>query len=164
VHLILLFLLLMVITASGQLRGAYWLGWLLLLGGIGYLVSGEERMQRFLTLGKTEEVLERIEGSINLNLWDLVTLYPLGNGRGGTSVPVFLRHLIQDPVLMENEYSRILLEQGLVGLCLWIAFVVWCFTRPAPPPAEPWRLGWRLLWVTCLGNFGLALLGTGLMT
>jgi hypothetical protein len=166
VHLVLLFVLVAVVTLSGQLRGGYWLGWLLLLGGVGYLVSGEERLQRFLTLAKTQEVMERIEGSVNMNFWELFTLYPMGNGLGGggTSVPFFLRHLIRDPVVMENEYSRILLEQGLVGLALWVAFFAWALTRPAPPPGDSWRMCWRLLWWTCLGNFAASLLGTGLMT
>jgi hypothetical protein len=166
VHMALLFGLVVVITASGQLRGSYWLGWILLLGAVGYTVSGEQRMQRFLTLQRTEDVISRLEGSINVSFWELLTLYPMGNGLGGggTSVPFFLRHLIRNPVLMENEYSRILLEQGLAGLALWLAFIVWAFSRPAPKPNDPWLLGWRLLWFTCLGNFALGLLGTGLMT
>jgi hypothetical protein len=159
-------ILMLVITLSGQLRFGYWLTWVLLLGGIGYLVSGEERMQRFLTLQKTDEVLERIEGSVNMSFWELASAYPLGNGLGGggTSVPFFLQHLIDNPVMMENEYSRIMLEQGLVGLILWIAFLIWAFSRPAPCLADPWRLGWRLLWYACLLNFAASVMGIGLMT
>jgi hypothetical protein len=165
VFLVLLFILLLIITLSGQLRARYWIVWVLLVGGVGYLVSGEERMQRFLTLQKTDEVMTRIEGSINVTFWELMTLYPMGNGLGGggTSVPFFLRHLIHDPVLIENEYGRIMLEQGLAGLVLWLAFLVWAFSRRVPRKSDPWRLGWRLLWYTCLGNFTLSLLGTGLM-
>jgi hypothetical protein len=159
-------LVLVLVTLSGQLRFGIWLLWILMLAGVAYVVSGEERLQRFLTLQRTEEVLSRIEGSVNMNFWELMTLYPMGNGLGGggTSVPFFLQHLIRDPVLMENEYSRILLEQGLAGLALWIAFIAWAFTRPAPRRSDPWWTGYRLLWWTCLGNFALSLLGTGLMT
>jgi hypothetical protein len=158
--------LMLVVTLSGQLRFGYWLTWVLLLAGVGYLVSGEERMQRFLSLQKTEEVIGRIEGSVNMGFWELATLYPLGNGLGGggTSVPFFLQHLIRNPVTMENEYCRILLEQGLVGLVLWSAFITWALMRPAPRPGDPWHLGCRLLWYGCLGSFAASLLGTGLMT
>jgi hypothetical protein len=86
-----------------------------------------------------------------------------GMGAGGTSIPFFLQHLITDPVGMENEYSRILLEQGLVGLGLWGAFACWAFTRPTPQ-GNQWVLGWRLLWYASIGNFAMGVLGTGMMT
>jgi hypothetical protein len=158
--------LLAVITLSGHVRHGYWLAWVLLLAGIGYIASGEERLQRFTTLHDTDAMVERIEGSVNMTFLDLLTLYPLGNGLGGggTSVPFFLQHLINDPVQMENEYCRIMLEQGVVGLVLWIAFIVRSFSRRPPPPGSAWRLSWWLLWCSCLGCFVLALLGTGLMT
>jgi hypothetical protein len=166
VHMVLAAGLLVVITLSGQLRHGYWLAWVLLLAGIGYVASGEERMQRFLTLQDTDAVVERIEGSVNMDFLDLLTLYPLGNGLGGggTSVPFFLQHLIHNPVQMENEYCRIMLEQGVVGLVLWIAFIVRSFTRRPPSPSSAWRLNWWLLWCSCLGAFVLGLMGTGLMT
>jgi hypothetical protein len=153
-------------TFSGRLRAGYLVVWVLLLAAVGYVVAGEERLQRFATLKETDEVGKRLHGSVNMHFWELLTVYPMGNGlgAGGTSIPHFLQHLIVDPVLMENEYSRILLEQGLVGLALWVAFAGWVLTRRGPPPQHPWRLCWRLNWWGTLGNFGLALLGTGLMT
>jgi hypothetical protein len=166
IHIVVLFLLLVVITGSGRLKGLLWSGWLLLLGGIGYLVASEERLQRFLTLRDTDYVANRIVGSVNLTFWDLVLNYPLGNGLGGggTSIPHFLKDLIIRPVAMENEYARILLEQGLPGLCLWAAFLFWVFTRPTGPGHEAWSLGRRLLWFTCAAYFASGLLGTGLLT
>src|SRR5262249_5328799 len=143
-----------------------WFGWALMLGGIGYLVSGEERLQRFLSLQNTEDVFGRIEGSVNMGFVELLTTYPLGNGLGGggTSIPYFLLYLIRNPVVMENEYCRILLEQGVVGLALWLSFIVWSLSRPAPAPDHPWSLGCRLLWIAGLSTFALALFGTGMMT
>src|SRR5262249_22181056 len=85
-------------------------------------------------------------------------------GAGGTSLPHFLQHLITNPIGLESEYSRLLLEQGLVGLALWVAFGAWVLTRRGPPPREPWRLGWRLGWWNTLANLALAAVGTGLMT
>jgi hypothetical protein len=166
VGIVLLCVLVLVTTVSGRLRGASWLGWVAMLAGVGYVVSTEERMQRFLTLFNTEEVLERMEGSVNLSFFELLSRYPMGNGlgAGGTSIPFFLQGLIANPVSLENEYSRILLEQGVVGLALWAAFIAWVFTRPTPPRGAPWWLGWRLLWYASAGNFALAVLGTGLMT
>jgi hypothetical protein len=166
VTLIVLFVQLVVATFSGRIRGFSWIGWLLILGGVAYVVSGEERLQRFLTLQDTDKVFDRFEGSVNLSFWDLMLRYPMGNGMGagGTSIPYFLQHLITNPVGMENEYSRILLEQGLVGLGLWIAFICWVLTRPRPAKGDPWFLGLRLLWFTAAGSFALSVLGTGLMT
>jgi hypothetical protein len=161
-----LFLLLVVISLSGRMSVALWVGWILMLVGVGFLVSSEERMQRFFTLQNTDEVVVRIEGSVNMNFLDLLTNYPLGNGLGGggTSIPYFLQDLITNPVMMESEYSRILLEQGVVGLALWITFVTWIFTRPAPATQHPWALGRRLLWVFALSAFAAGLIGIGLMT
>ena len=163
---VVLFVLVAVATFSGELKGGLRIGWIVLLALVGYVVSSEERMQRFLTLQNTDMVFERLEGSVNLGFLELLVRYPMGNGMGagGTSVPYFLRHLLIDPVMIENEYGRILLEQGLVGLCLWVAFIVWLLTRPAPPPGASWRLGWRLLWYASAIQLALAVLGTGLLT
>jgi hypothetical protein len=166
VGFVLLLPLLLVATLSGRLRGGRLIAWVLLLGAVAYAVSNEERMQRFLTLQDSEAVLSRVEGSVNMAFFDLLVRYPLGNGlgAGGTSIPFFLQHLINDPVGMENEYSRLLLEQGVVGLGLWLAFAAWVLLRPNPPRRDPWRLGWRMLWWATAGSFALALLGIGLMT
>jgi hypothetical protein len=166
ISLVEVFLLLLAVTFSGRLRGGHWLGWLVVLVGIGYLVSSEERLQRFLSLGQTEKVAERIEGSVNMNLLELAVKYPLGNGlgAGGTSIPYFLQYLIRDPVLMENEYSRILLEQGWPGLILWGAFIWWVVRHGPAERRDPWYTGRRLLWYTSLASFALAVLGIGLLT
>ena len=105
-----------------------------------------------------------------MTFFDVISTYPIGNGLGGggTSVPYFLQDRLEHPVLMENEYARIALEQGLPGLCLWVAFVMWVFTcsvRIALETREdPWQLARRLAWVGCVGNFALGLTGTGLFT
>ncbi len=153
-------------TFAGRISVKYLVVWVLLLGAIGYVVAGEERMQRFTTLKDTDMVENRVQGSVNFHFWELLVTYPMGNGlgAGGTSLPYFLQSLITNPVQMENEYSRILLEQGLVGLMLWVAFFAWCLTRPGPSPKDPWRLGWRLLWWQLLFGVGVNMIGTGMMT
>ena len=46
-------LLVAVVTISGHLRGGQWVRWVVALGLVGYIVSGEERLQRFTTLQDT---------------------------------------------------------------------------------------------------------------
>jgi hypothetical protein len=166
VGVVLLAVLILVSTLSGKVRGGQFVVWAVLLGAIGYVVSGEARMQRFLTLQDTEQVIVRVEGSVNASFLDLLANYPMGNGLGGggTSIPYFLQSLINNPIGMENEYSRLLLEQGFPGLALWVVFAVWLLARHDPLSGSPWELGRRLLWWSCLGNLLLAMLGTGLMT
>lgn len=147
-------------------QASHVIGWAILLVGIGWVVSGEQRLQRFTGLQDVEMVSQRVAGSINMGFLDLATTYPLGNGLGGggTSIPYFLNDRIENPVSMENEYARILLEQGLVGLGLWIIFIGWVLTRPGEPGTSPWFLGKRLAWATCAAYFATGLIGTGLLT
>jgi hypothetical protein len=158
--------LVLVTTLSGRLRGGSAVVWLLLLGGVGYIISGEERFQRFTTLQNTELLMSRIEGSVNLSFLELLATYPIGNGMGagGTSIPFFLQHLLRDPVVLENEYSRILLEQGLTGLLLWTAFIVWVIRHRPRVGADAWSFGRLLMWLLCLMSFATGLIGIGLMT
>jgi hypothetical protein len=166
VAIVILFLLIVVATLSGELKGGYRFGWVALLALVGFVISGSERLQRFLSLTNTEEVVDRIGGSVNMTFVEVLFRYPMGNGMGagGTSLPYFLQDLLTDRVMLENEYGRILLEQGLIGLALWVAFFAWAFTRPAPPAGSSWLLGWRLLWYGCAASCAAAVLGTGLMT
>jgi hypothetical protein len=53
----------------------------------------------------------------------------------------FLRGEFRNPVGMEYEYARIMLEQVVRGLALWLAFIVWFPTRPVPQSSELWYVG-----------------------
>jgi hypothetical protein len=135
--------------------------------GVAYVVSGSQRLQRFTTLEDTEEVSGRIQGSVNVGVLDLFIDYPLGAGLGsafGTSVPSFLRHLAPESIGAENEYARIGVEQGLVGVCLWVSFLVWFFTRRAASRAASAQLSYRLCRLFLLLAWGGACLGTGMLT
>ena len=57
----------LLVTFSGKLRVGHWVGWVVVLAGIGYLVSSEERLQRFLSLSQTDMIVERVEGSVNMS-------------------------------------------------------------------------------------------------
>lgn len=170
VHTVVLFLLLVVmtlsITFSRELKLVSGIGWLLMLLGIGWLVSGQERLQRFMTLQDTDMISSRISISMNKGFLDRAIEYPLGNGLGGggTSLPYFLQERVKNLVSMENEYARITLEQGIPGLCLWIAFIIWALTRRTFQKDDSWYIGRRLAWFACAAYFVTGILGTGLLT
>jgi hypothetical protein len=165
-HVVILVVLITLTLLSSKMRWYYWAGWILIIVGIAYVVSGEERMQRFTTLQDTDSVVERIQGSVNKSFTELIVSYPMGNGLGGggTSIPYFLQSWVRDPVGLENEYSRILLELGVPGLCLWLGFIGWLVLKWPARSRDPWLLGRRLMWYAALASFATGLIGTGLLT
>ncbi len=155
--------LMVAMFSVGSRRGTL-IGWVLILATVAWLVSGEQRLQRFTQLQDTEMISQRIAGSVNMGFFELAGAFPLGNGLGaGTHIPYFLSANIQNPVATENEFGRIVLELGLVGLGLWVAFIVWLLIQPSPSRSDPWFIGRRLAWVTCLIYFAFNLVGTGLL-
>jgi len=158
-------LLIAVVTISGHLKGGQWVRWLIALALVGYVVSGEERLQRFTTLQDTNFIAERWSGSVNEGFFEAVRTYPLGNGLagGGTSVPYFLQ-VTRSPLMMENEYARIGIEQGLPGLTLWLVFLAWVFLRWPVSAKDDWALGRLLGWVASGTFFFSGLTGIGLLS
>jgi hypothetical protein len=165
-HFLVAGILIIVATFSLRSRLGYGLGWLILICGIGWFVSGEQRLQRFVELRNTDAVAERVSWSVNMTLVEIAVQYPFGNGLGGggTSIPYFLQGRIINPVAMENEYARIILEQGLTGLLIWILFICWIATRRDHNPNSAWYLGRRLAFVSATVFFVIGLTGTGLLT
>lgn len=165
-HFLVVCILILVTTFSLRSRFGYAAGWLILLCSIGWVVSGEQRLQRFMELRNTESVTERLSWSVNMSFFEIAAQYPFGNGLGGggTSIPYFLRDRIAHPVLMENEYARIMLEQGIAGLLIWILFILWLLTHRKEHRYDSWYLGRRLAWVSCAVYFMIGLTGTGLLT
>jgi hypothetical protein len=129
-------------------------------------VAKDARLQRFTTLADAEMVRGRILGSVNSTFIDVLLAYPMGNGLGGggTSIPHFLQERLRNPVLIENEYGRILAEQGVLGLLLWLAFVFWVLIYSWPGRQKDWRLGSLLLWTAAAFAFVSAPLANGLLT
>jgi hypothetical protein len=163
------FVLLLLVTGtalfSAEVRAGQKLRWLFVAAALAWAVSGEARLQRFATLQDTDFVSERIVGSVNLGFLELAAAYPLGNGLGGggTSIPYFLQSRVRNSVGMENEYARVLLEQGIPGLLAWTFFLIWLFTRN--PPGDPSSRALRqLVRVAGVGTFASGLLGVGLLT
>jgi hypothetical protein len=108
-------------TLPGALRNVPHGTWVALIAAVAMVVAVTPRMQRFITLQDTSYVKGRIYGSMNENFLLLAADYPLGKGLGGggTSLPYFLQDRVSDPVVLENEYARIMAEQGIPGLTLW---------------------------------------------
>jgi hypothetical protein len=139
------------------------------LGGAGLIVaSTDERLQRSTTLTDTDRVLRRIEMSANEGFWNLMAEYPLGAGMGsaaGTSIPFFLAELAPQQIGMENEFSRILVDQGWLGLAGWLGFLVWLYSRPPSARSRsPWWLGVVLMYSLTLVCWATAFIGTGILT
>lgn len=132
---------------------------------LAYFVSQNERMQRFTELQDMEMVKTRIEMSLNLTFLEVLVDYPMGNGvgAGGTSIPFFLQHLLDTNVKLENEYARVLLEQGLPGLILFVAFVAWVFTRRIMA-GDPDQFSKTQLKLLGFVTFSTAFIGLGLMS
>ena len=151
---------------SGKVFQRYRTRFLLMVGVVALVVFSQERMQRFVSVFDVGLVTERVGWSINRSFLDLAARYPLGNGlgAGGTSVPHFLEDRIRDRVIMENEYARIMLEQGMGGLLLWVAFIVWLMVRSRPKAGEPWELSRRMFRVLIGAQFAAGLIGIGLFT
>jgi hypothetical protein len=154
------------LCVSGALGRKSRLIWLLIVAAVACAVATQPRLQRFETLRNTRNVERRVTESLNSQFLELAEEHPIGRGLGGggTSVPYFLRGRVGNGVGMENEYARIMLEEGIPGLCLWLAFIVWLLTRRAARHDDPWSLGRSLARTTCGAYFAAAAIGTGLLT
>jgi hypothetical protein len=113
-----------------------------------------------------DTILERLSWSMNRGVLELAAKHPMGNGLGGggSSIPHFLLHLVRNPMPVENQYATIMLEQGLPGLLLWAAFLVWVFTRRGPRRSDPWHLARRLGAIACAAFLATGFIGLGLFT
>jgi hypothetical protein len=138
-----------------------------LVGVVGVVVLQNPRFQRFLTLENTGYVAERVSWSVNSSLMDVITQHPLGNGLGsaaGTSIPFFLSHLARPQHGLENEFARIAMEQGVIGLVMWLCFLGWLFTRLPPRRRGGSLVGERMMWATLLTVWATAFMGTGTLS
>jgi hypothetical protein len=141
---------------------------LAVLVGVGFAVARDnERFQRARTLGDVERVTGRVSNSVNLGVLDLVFGYPFGAGMGtavGNSVPFFLRDLAPEQIGAENEYCRIMIDQGWFGVAGWLLFVGWlCARPPSARPPGPWRLGVVFMYSLIVAQWTTAFIGNGLL-
>ena len=166
VHIVVLGLVILMTLFSGQIRNQMRVIILAVTAIIALVVVSQVRLQRISTLQDSTYISQRVGGSVNTGLLELLVEYPFGNGLGGggTSLPFFLQNRVRNLVAMENEYARILLEQTCIGLCIWVAFIGWFVSRRFSALAGIWDLTEQLGWVVVTAYFGAALLGIGLLT
>ena len=86
------------------------------------------------------------------------------SGEVGRAFPISLKIVYGNPVLIENEYARILVEEGVLGLIAWIAFIVWLLIKAWPRRRDSWYVARLLLWGGLSFSFASAPVGTGLLT
>ena len=139
------------------------------LAAVGVIVAASnERLQRAATLEDSEAVSDRIQASANTSFIELIADYPAGAGMGssyGTSIPYFLADRAPAAIGLENEYSRILVDQGLIGLGLWLAFLVWLFHLPPPLHLDvSWGLGLVFMYALVVTNWLTAFMGAGTLS
>lgn len=140
-----------------------------ILVGVGVWVANtNERFQRAATLSDTNYVANRVAGSANDSFFALAMDYPMGAGMGsavGNSIPFFLADQAPEQVGMENEFCRILVDQGWIGLGAWLAFVGWlCVRPPRSRPAVPWRIGVVFMYAMTMTTWMTAFIGTGTLS
>jgi hypothetical protein len=130
------------------------------------VVPRVSRLQRFETLSDVSNTTTRVELSVNVGFVDTIVEYPLGRGLGsanGTSIPYFLADQARPQIGMESEYARIAVEEGLLGLCLWAAFILYVLGQ------NPLRLGRHgssvglAIWVVCAFMWLQGFIGFGML-
>ena len=143
------------------------LGGILVVGVAAAIAVGTSpRLQRFTQLSDLSGDASRLHGSLNATLLDVIDRYPMGAGLGSaaqTSIPGFLQPLARQIPTLENEYAAILLEQGVIGLFLWLLFIAWIALRIPPWREGEARVSARAAWALALATFGSAVIGTGLL-
>jgi hypothetical protein len=152
---------------TAKVKGKQRIAFLIVVGAVAVMALTNTRFQRFKSLGETSQVTDRIAGSVNRGFWEILVEYPMGNGLGGggTSIPYFLEGDVRNPIGMENEYSRILSEQGVIGFLLWLSFILWFLSRARTAFEKgPWAASRRLTWTISAFGFGTAWIGTGILT
>src|SRR6202011_2782059 len=71
---------------------------------------------------------------------------------------------VNQPIAVENEYGRILLEQGAIGLLLFVSFILWFWTRRHGFAKSPWLQGRRMAWFLCSFVLASSTIGVGMLT
>ena len=152
---------------TNRMRNKSRIAFLLMIGLVAWAALTNARFQRFKTLSDTDMMVERISGSVNRGFFEILLEYPMGNGLGGggTSIPYFLHGQVRNPIGMENEYTRILCEQGIIGLALWLIFVAWFLSRRRYAFARSaFASSRRTAWCLAVFMLGTAWIGIGTFT
>jgi hypothetical protein len=162
---LILFLMLGLTFLMGHLSFKVILRVAIVIACVTWVVANNERLQRFTSLSDTDVLQQRLSYSVNQSFLDAAIKYPMGNGLGGggTSVPYFLQDRLKNQVAIENEYGRIMLEVGIPGLLIWVAFIVWVMFSPLPKKKNPWLVSLRLARTYLAIAFVAAVTGVGML-
>jgi hypothetical protein len=128
------------------------------------IVPLQSRLQRFETLQDPEFVEGRVRTSVNVGFLEAVSEHPFGRGLGsaaGTSIPYFLSDIARPQYGIENEYARIVLEEGLPGLLLWVVLLAWVLVLDPRRLGAPFERG---AWAVCISGWVQAFIGTGVLS
>jgi len=156
----------MVALVTNRVKAGSWAIFIVLLAAMGWLAMTNERFQRFKSLGESGTFTDRVAGSVNRDFWEILAEHPMGNGLGGggTSIPYFLQGQVRNPIGLESEYARLLCEQGLIGLLLWVGFLGWFVCRAWVAFAKgPWATFRKLSWCFSVASLATASIGIGLL-
>lgn len=166
VHFVVAALLCVVILFSRDLSLKGRVPMMLVFAVVAVVAANNARMSRFKSLGNGEGVTDRVGGSVNGTVWDTIRVHPMGNGLGGggTSIPYFLEGLVRSPITMENDFGRIALELGVIGLLLWLAFIVWFVTSSSAFAKADWAGGRKVAWFCVMAYWFTGLIGLGTLT
>lgn len=159
--------MILVTIGSGRMKTGRRILFLALILGIVSVALTNERFQRFKSLSDTDYVEDRLSGSVNRGFFEILLQYPMGNGLGGggTSIPYFLEGQVRNPIGMENEYARILCEQGVIGLMVWVGFIAWYLSGARFVFGKtPWVTSRRLVWCFSVLSLFIGTIGQGMLT
>lgn len=158
-------LLALVASFSGKVGSMKRVIWALAIAAAIWAAMHNDRWQRYKQLD-SDTVEDRIAGSVNRTFLEVFLEYPMGNGLGGggTSIPYFLASEVNRPIWVENSYGTILLEQGIIGLILWIGFIAWFVLNRAGFVKDEWLIGRKMAWYACLMTFATGIIGNGMLT
>ncbi len=127
-------------------RKEVWPILIITLGVACYAVArGDERTNRFEELGSSETLRGRLYNPQLLGEWmiERAAKYPMGRGLAyGISIPYFLINELPADMrdlddVTESEFGRILITQGILGLFLWLGFLVWLYSHRTQPAVGP---------------------------
>jgi hypothetical protein len=158
--------LIVLVSLSRSVRGGARLTWVGVMMVVAFVVAGDNRLQRFASLQDSTYIAQRLGGSINSEFFELMWGHPFGRGLagGGTSIPYFLQDRSTAYFVMENEFARIALEQGIPGFFMWVCFMLWVLVQGQRKASDSWQLSRRLMLAATFAYFLFALTGIGLLT
>jgi hypothetical protein len=134
---------------------------------LGLTVAKTQQFRRIETLRDPEIVAERLGSSVNVSLLDAITDAPLGYGLGmgfGTSIPYFLADSAKNQIGIESEYARIAIEEGVLGVTLWLGFILWSMSKLPFGPGTAGDLVGPAMWIFCCASWLSGLIGAGVLS